>query len=130
MDQLIRLCSQECDIENEWPERSEDAFEALFGTPEGRYEKAAASNIQFRTPRIDDKGVPFSAIIHESNPSSGGYGGMSFVICPVEGVEPMIAMIVGTQGISPDEHIIGKPGHPRKMNAIVKFSVPLINATT
>jgi len=121
MDKLIQLCSQEWDIENEWPDRSVEAFELLFGTPGGRYEKSAFNNINLRTPRIDDKGVPFSAIIHESNPSSGGYGGMSFVICPVEGVEPMIAMIVGTQGISPDEHIIGKPGHSRKMNAIVQW---------
>lgn len=33
----------------------------------------------------------------------------------------MIAMVIGTQGLSPDEHIIGKPGHSRKINAIVSW---------
>jgi len=46
---------------------------------------------------------------------------MSFVIFPVEDGPAMIAMGVGTQGLSPDENIIGKPGHSRKMNAIVRW---------
>src|SRR5690625_5833063 len=46
---------------------------------------------------------------------------MSFVIFPVENSSPMIAMVAGTQGLSPDEHILGKPGHTRKMNAIVSW---------
>ena len=46
---------------------------------------------------------------------------MSFVLFPAEDAPPMIAMVVGTQGLSPDEHIIGKPGHSRKMNAITKW---------
>lgn len=122
MQQLVDLCTQPYDSATSWAEDSNQAFSALFGSPGGRYPARAENDIQFRTPKIEmGKGVPFSAIIHESNPSSGGYGGMSFVIFPVEDSPPMIAMVAGTQGLSPDEHILGKPGHTRKVNAIVSW---------
>lgn len=121
MQLLIDLLKETYDSDT-WSEKSNKAFKSLFGSSRGRYEKRAQKEIQLRTPSFkSDKGVPFSAIIHESNPTSGGYGGMSFVIFPVEGGPPMIAMVVGTQGLSPDEHIIGKPGHSRKVNAITKW---------
>lgn len=121
MQTLIKLLKKPYETST-WAEESRLAFGALFGSTGGRYEMRAQKEIQFRTPKItNDKGVPFSAIIHESNPTSGGYGGMSFVIFPIEDGPPMIAMVVGTQGLSPDEHIIGKPGHSRKINAIAKW---------
>jgi 5-methylcytosine-specific restriction protein B len=122
MDKLIELLKEPYDP-NIWPDKSKQGFEELFGSTGGRYAKRASDEISFRTPKFNSasKSVPFSAIIHESNPDSGGYGGMSFVIFPVSDVPPMIAMVVGTQGLSPDEHIIGKPGHSRKVNAICKW---------
>jgi len=121
MNTLIELLNKPYDSTT-WSEKSNEAFESLFGSSGGRFEIRAQKEIQFRTPSFkSDKGVPFSAIIHESNPTSGGYGGMSFVIFPIEDGPPMIAMVVGTQGLSPDEHIIGKPGHSRKINAITKW---------
>lgn len=121
MNKLIELCNQPFDPQK-WPEDSKLAFQSLFGTGEGRYEKRAENQIQYRTPVIDsNRDVPFSALIHVSNPSSGGYGGMSFVLFPAEEAPPMIAMVVGTQGLSPDEQILGKPGHSRKMQAITAY---------
>jgi 5-methylcytosine-specific restriction protein B len=112
-----------------WSEDSKSAFEELFGGQTGRYPSNAQKEIQFRTPKYASGApAPFSAIIHQSNPTSSGYGGMSFVIFPVEKKEneegdtfPMIAMVTGTQGLSPDDHIIGKAGHSRKMIAICKW---------
>lgn len=43
---------------------------------------------------------------------------MSFVIFPVEEQPGLVAMVVGTQGLAPDEAILGRPGHARKMQAI------------
>jgi 5-methylcytosine-specific restriction protein B len=43
---------------------------------------------------------------------------MSFVIFPVADAPSLIAMVVGTQGLSPDEEILGRPGHGRKVQAI------------
>jgi 5-methylcytosine-specific restriction protein B len=63
-------------------------------------------------------GVSFSAYIHPSNPDSGAYGGMSFVIFPIENGPCLVGMGIGTQGLSPDEMILSRPGHERKISAI------------
>ncbi|MCI0446644.1 hypothetical protein L0152_26000, partial [bacterium] len=55
--------------------------------------------------------VPFAALIHPQNPNSGPYGGMSFVIFPAKDAPCLIAMGVGTKGLSPDEDVLGRPGH-------------------
>ena len=103
----------------EWSKRNEEAFEALFGSPEGRYPKAAKSSVTLRAPEMSaDSGVPFAAYIHPSNPSKGAYGGFSFVIFPVADAPCLVGLLVGTQGLSPDEAILGRPGHARKAQAI------------
>ena len=65
-----------------------------------------------------DAGVPYAAYIHPSNADAGAYGGMSFVIFPVEDERWLFGMVTGTQGLAPDEAILGRPGHARKMHAI------------
>jgi 5-methylcytosine-specific restriction enzyme B len=95
------------------------AFEALFGSPEGRYPKPAAKSVTLRAPEMSaDSGVPFAAYIHPSNPPSGPYSGLSFVIFPVPDAPSLVGLVVGTQGLSPDEAILGRPGHARKAQAI------------
>jgi 5-methylcytosine-specific restriction protein B len=68
-----------------------------------------------------DSGIPFAAYIHPSNPPSGPYSGLSFVIFPVVGESCLIGMVVGTQGLAPDEAVLGRPGHARKMQAICEW---------
>ena len=100
-----------------WKKDNEQALAALFGT---RYAKRAEKSVTLRAPDMKggDAGVPYAAYIHPSNPDSGAYGGMSFVMCPVDGEPCLIGMVIGTQGLSPDEAILGRPGHARKMQAI------------
>lgn len=121
MQSLTSLCKAPYD-HTTWHDQSKAAFEELFEAQKSRYGKNARNTVKFRTPKLDgEKNVPFSAIINPSAPDSGGYSGMSFVIFPVKNGHPMIAMVVGTMGLSPDEHILGKPGHSRKVNAIAKW---------
>lgn len=102
-----------------WTKPNEKAFKALFDTPEGRYPTRAEKTVTLRAPEMNsESGVPFAAYIHPSNPKSGPYSGFSFVIFPVPGSECLVGLIVGTQGLSPDEAILGKPGHARKAQAI------------
>lgn len=102
-----------------WTQRNKSAFEALFGSPEGRYPRSAAKAVTLRAPEMSsDAGVPFAAYIHPSSPSSGAYSGLSFVIFPVGGQPCLIGMVVGTGGLTPDEAILGRPGHARKVQAI------------
>jgi 5-methylcytosine-specific restriction protein B len=105
-----------------WFERNKAAFEALFGSPEGRYPKQASKVTTLRAPEMStDSGVPFAAYIHPSNPPSGPYSGLSFVIFPVPDHPCLIGMGVGTQGLAPDEAILGRPGHARKTQAICSW---------
>lgn len=113
-----------------WPDRAEQAFDALFGSRGGRYSTYAQKKATTRAPSIKTK-VPFAALIHPSNPDSGAYGGMSFVVFPQAGddeddkdatddktVPALFGLVLGTQGLSPDEQILSKPGHARKAKAI------------
>jgi 5-methylcytosine-specific restriction protein B len=104
-----------------WKERNEKALAALFGS---RYPKRAEKAVALRAPEMkggNDAGVPYAAYIHPSNADVGAYGGMSFVIFPVEGAPCLVAMVIGTQGLAPDEAILGRPGHARKMQAICSW---------
>ena len=100
-----------------WKVRHEQALAALFGS---RYPKRAEKSVTLRAPDMKggDAGIPYAAYIHPANPDSGAYGGMSFVVFPVEGEPCLIGMVIGTQGLSPDEAILGRPGHARRMQAI------------
>lgn len=114
LTEIIRATNQ-----NSWGDRNKIAFSALFGAPDGRYPKLAAKEVTLRAPEMSpDTGVPFAAYIHPSNPASGPYSGLSFVIFPVPEQPCLIGLVVGTQGLTPDEAILGRPGHARKAQAI------------
>lgn len=104
---------------NSWKVRNEAAFEGLFGAPAGRYQAAAKDSVRLRAPDMSgDGGVSYAAYIHPENPTSGMYGGMSFVLFPIEGGPCLIGLVVGTGGLAPDHGILGRPGHARKAQAI------------
>ncbi|HEV2493700.1 MAG TPA: AAA family ATPase [Terriglobia bacterium] len=101
-----------------WRDRNEKALAALFGS---RYSKRTEKTVKLRAPDMKgtgDEGVPYAAYIHPSNPDAGAYGGMCFVVFPVEGEPCLVGMGTGTQGLAPDEAVLGRPGHARKMRAI------------
>lgn len=74
-------------------------------------------------------GVPYVALIPPNQELSGPYGGMSFVIFPgdEEGTPALITMVVGTNGLAPDELILGRPGHGRNVAAIAQWLNGLSN---
>ena len=92
--------------QDSWRDRNKAAFEALFGSAEGRYPKSAEKAVALRAPKISaDFLVPFAAYIHPSNPDAGAYSGLSFVIFPVPDAPCLVGLGTGTQGLSPDEAI-------------------------
>lgn len=105
-----------------WTEQIKSAYDELFSSGGGRYPEKAKSKVTLRAPMFSSgEKVPFAALIDPSNPDSGAYGGMSFVICPVDEGPALIGLFVGTQGLSPDEDVLGRPGHGRKVAAICKW---------
>ncbi len=107
----------------EWPKRMRKAFEGLFGSSGGRYPASAQKVVKIRAPEMpeseDGTNVPFAALINPENPDSGAYGGMSLVFFPgADDAPSLIAFVVGTNGLAPDEYILGRPGHARKIRAL------------
>lgn len=120
-DSLVQLILK-APNENAWTEANQATFRNLLGSPAGRYPASADKDICVRAPGMSsDKGVPFAAYIHKSNPTSGAYGGMSFAIFPVDEGPCLISMVVGTQGLSPDEAVLSRPGHARRVQAICNW---------
>lgn len=70
-----------------------------------------------------DDAVPYAALIPQGQDLNGPYGGMSFVLFPAQqgGAPALICMVVGTNGLAPDESILGRPGHSRKCAAIASW---------
>lgn len=103
----------------DWKQRNDEAASALLGAGGGRYPASAEKAFTLRAPGMDpESGVPYAAYIHPSNPTSGPYSGLSFVLFPVANEPCLVGLGIGTQGLSPDEAILGRPGHARKAQAI------------
>ncbi|WP_374712414.1 McrB family protein [Symbiobacterium terraclitae] len=91
-------------------------LEALFG---GRYHKTAQRYAAIRDPLGLD--IPYAGFIHPDNPTSGAYGGASLVWFPTEEAGSIITLVVGTAGLSPDEGLLSRPGHRRRVRALRRY---------
>lgn len=98
-----------------WKKRNEDALNSIFGSLNGRYREQAKKSIKLRAPDTD---IPFAAYVHSNTTNEGAYGGLSFVIFPADDKPALFGLVVGTQGLDPDESVLGRPGHGRKAQAI------------
>lgn len=108
---------------SDWHQQAEKIFSNFLQEGE-RYLKKARNVTSIRSPKItleENGGVPYFALIHPSNAPSGPYGGMSFVLFPSQEKASLISLGIGTQGLAPDENVLGRPGHARKLSAICKL---------
>jgi len=93
-----------------------EALKGLFGE---RIAKAAEKDVQIRDAYTlgrdgDEGGIPWAGLINPDNPTSGPYGGTSLVWFPSE-AGSLVGLGIGTRGISPDEGILTRPGHKRRV---------------
>jgi 5-methylcytosine-specific restriction protein B len=101
-----------------WHEAAERFWDRLLVE---RYGQRARSLVAIRAPRIPDVDkAPYTAVVHKDSPSSGGYGGTSLVVFPSD-KGSFFALVVGTQGLAPDEDIITRPGHARRCRAYTRW---------
>lgn len=117
----------------QWQDKARQAFADAL--PE-RYQRVgpddlldprtgATGRFQLRVnASTSERDVPFAALIGPKQDTSGPYGGMSFVLFPSKelGKPALVSMVVGTNGLAPDEEILGRPGHARKVKAITAWS--------
>lgn len=129
MDSLVDLIYRPL---SEWQEVARQAFAdalpdryRLVGAEE-LLDPRAKPNAKYQlrlNASTKDRDVPFVALIGPNQELSGPYGGMSFVLFPSkdESKPALITMVVGTNGLAPDEEILGRPGHARKAKAITTW---------
>lgn len=91
-------------------------LEALFG---GRYHKNEQRHAAIRDPMGLD--IPYAGFIHPENPPSGAYGGASVVWFPSADGGSILTLVVGTAGLSPDEGLLSRPGHRRRVQALRRY---------
>lgn len=130
MDPMQELVDLVYTAPAEWDTRALDTIATALSARYSRVSKEALlhqkreSRFQVRVnAKVDDKNVPYVALIPPDQEPSGQYGGMSFVMFPSREPEvpAVIGMVVGTNGLAPDEDILGRPGHARKVRAIASW---------
>lgn len=117
-------------------EQLRSAIEGLFGSG-NRYHSKDLEKTSVRdayalaTDEAD--GVPYAGFIHPDNASSGPYGGTSIVWFPIKAGDAggtgqeapppaaLMTFVVGTKGLSPDEGILTRPGHRRRIAALRRY---------
>jgi len=122
LEELARLISQglpDAEKPDTLNTQTEEAMKGLFGE---RYRKDSPWQARIRYMPGEDN-VPFAGFVHPESPNSGPYGGMSLIWFPVasrdgEPGASLITFVCGTRGLSPDEHILGRPGHARNLQAL------------
>ena len=99
--------------------QTEEGIKGLFGT---RYHSRSAYRHRVALMAGADS-VSFAGLVHEESPTSGVYGGMSLIWFPIgedgdRKSSSLLTLVCGTRGLSPDEHILGRPGHARYLQAL------------
>src|SRR5215813_1181967 len=98
------------------------AIEKLFGE---RYQKRHLEPTSIRDAyslaEAGEGGVPYAGLVNPDNPPSGPYGGASVVWFPSETSSSLIDFGVGTRGLAPDEGILTRPGHRRRVTALRRY---------
>jgi 5-methylcytosine-specific restriction protein B len=104
-----------------WAKNHQQILSSFFGASGGRFPSEARNAVKLRAP--EDIDIPYAAWIHPDNPDSGAYGGTSLVFFPPPDWQGpcLVGMVVGTQGLHPDEAVLSRPGHARKARAICSW---------
>lgn len=95
-------------------------MESLFGERfyRGAFEPAMLRDAYALAKDDEAASVPWAGFINPENPPSGPYGGTSLVWFPTAEHGSLIGLGVGTRGLAPDEGILMRPGHRRRITAL------------
>jgi 5-methylcytosine-specific restriction protein B len=104
------------------PAGSRAYIDALFGDRyQRRYHAPTAVRDAYALAEGSEEGVPYAGIINPDNPPSGPYGGTSMVWFPSREAGSLIDFGIGTRGLAPDEGILTRPGHRRRVTALRRY---------
>ncbi|MBN8476699.1 AAA family ATPase [Sulfuritalea sp.] len=105
------------------------AMRGVFGE---RFHKRSGQHLEHERPPFirnaygrgggETEHVAYAGFINPDNPPSGPYGGTSLVWFPRE-EGCLIDFGIGTRGLSPDEGILTRPGHRRRISSLRRYLV-------
>ncbi|HUP21713.1 MAG TPA: AAA family ATPase [Thermoanaerobaculia bacterium] len=78
-----------------------------------------AYQVRVNLQRKNDS-ASYAGWITAENPTSGPYQGTSFVWFPGDSGSVAV-LVIGTDGFGPDTHILGRPGHRRRLKALSRL---------
>jgi 5-methylcytosine-specific restriction protein B len=117
---LGQIIAKALDYPEGGPKNSEikSVLDGLFGV---RYHSRSRPKDAFRDAYgLRDEGVPYAGVIAPENPPSGAYGGASIAWFPCdEGT--LMTLVVGTKGLAPDEGLLTRHGHRRRVSALRSY---------
>lgn len=117
---LSQIIAQGLDYPDGGPKNSQ-IKPVLDGLFESRYHARSRPKDAFRDAYgLKDEGVPYAGVIAPENPNSGAYGGASIAWFPCDG-GTLITLVVGTKGLAPDEGLLTRHGHRRRVSALRNY---------
>lgn len=116
----------------DWKKETREALEELFGTRFHTTHLKDRKKMIRVAPIRDEDGIAFAGLLPEESAESGPYGGMSLVWFPITSEEgegkSLLTFVCGTQGLAPDEEILGRPGHARNVQALGRALAPFVDS--
>ena len=103
-----------------WRPTKEELRQFLAELFEERYHQQDWKLFQSRPSYMGEDHASYAGWILAENPSSGPYQGTSFVWFPGERGSVAV-LVIGTAGFGPDVHILGRPGHRRRLQALTRL---------
>ena len=117
---LSQIIAQGLDYPEGGPKNSQIRA-ALDGLFESRYHARSRPKDAFRDAYgLKDEGVPYAGVIAPENPNSGAYGGASIAWFPCDD-GTLMTLVVGTKGLAPDEGLLTRHGHRRRVSALRNY---------
>jgi 5-methylcytosine-specific restriction protein B len=116
-DNLVEILRQGHAWKPDTKDELRGILQALF---EERYHQNDWKRFQARPSYMADELASYAGWILAENPASGPYQGTCFVWFPGEGGSVAI-LGIGTGGFGPDVHILGRPGHRRRLQACARL---------
>ncbi len=117
---------------DDWKIQSREALEELFGTRFHSTHLKDRKKMIRVAPIRDEDGIAFAGLLPEESAESGPYGGMSLVWFPITTEDAngksLLTFVCGTQGLAPDEEILGRPGHARNVQALGRALSPFVDS--
>ena len=125
IDDLSRIVAAGLSGSNEeLEEKAKRAISGLFGE-RFRTNTLYRERVALMPGEYNNKNPSFAGLMHSDSPSRGVYGGMSLIWFPIPAddagpARSLITLVCGTRGLSPDEGIMGRPGHARQLRALAR----------